>query len=385
MRQIVFTLALVCLSIFARPASANPDLIPQTIEAEDFTLKGFNLSNPNGENVILFHGLIENTRLWREIAYSLHAQGYNVWMFNFRGHGNGNQKSLVHNPKAGDYSYDHIALDDVNAIVEHVYEKTQKKMTLIGHSMGGMSTLVYTSGARWFDANKNVIVQDSRREKWIAENRIDGLVTIGSPPDFKSVKADLNFLAKFSGIASRLYSGFVYFGRKLSPQQQDQHQSKLMNGIQKFIDAVTPLFMTGIVYGPNMNKSESEMSRLFFKGFSESVHSDLLLLSFGRWVKTKSYTALKATFDFSRARPQIIPLMVVAGDKDTLARPREIFGAIDNLHKNETQIKEKLLIENTGHIDLTSGRHSQEKVAPKLIDFMKRSIHQTVKKCVELF
>lgn len=115
--------------------------------------------NPGGIPVVLFHGLAVNAEMWdlppvdtpeyqyRSLASLLDEAGYDVWLVNFRGHG---QKHSFSEPPPGaeDWSVDEFILFDVPAVVGHVAQVSQQRPFLIAQSMGSMSVGGYLIGAR---------------------------------------------------------------------------------------------------------------------------------------------------------------------------------------------------------------------------------------------
>lgn len=113
-----------------------------------------------GEPVLLIHGLAFNANSWdlpaqygpdysyRSLASLLRDAGYDVWLVNLRGHGNGDERSR---PPPGqiDWTIDHFALYDVPAAVEHVVGATGRRPFVIASSLGAMSLAVWLEGANW--------------------------------------------------------------------------------------------------------------------------------------------------------------------------------------------------------------------------------------------
>ena len=87
------------------------------------------MGDPEGDPLILIHGMTDNSRSW-SLVFSYFAEaGYHVYMPDLRGHG------YTDKPKTGMYTInDHAA--DVSAFME---AKGIEKADLVGHSMGSMT------------------------------------------------------------------------------------------------------------------------------------------------------------------------------------------------------------------------------------------------------
>ncbi|MFH1450591.1 MAG: alpha/beta hydrolase [archaeon] len=81
--------------------------------------------------VIICHGVGMFKRLYTWLAHAFTEAGFQVWTFNFRGHGLKKQGKLTITG----------ALNDVNAVISHVKSKGYKNVILVGHSMGGIVSL----------------------------------------------------------------------------------------------------------------------------------------------------------------------------------------------------------------------------------------------------
>ncbi|MGK5086821.1 alpha/beta fold hydrolase [Bdellovibrionota bacterium FG-2] len=120
--------AVICL--------AAPPLEEISFEGAGRVVKGVRYP-AKGPPVLWLHGIFENTRVWKEMGEALHAQGYDVWMINWSGHGKGDQKSTVLSPETGDYSFESLVTKDLPLSVERIFQITGQKISIMGHSFGG--------------------------------------------------------------------------------------------------------------------------------------------------------------------------------------------------------------------------------------------------------
>lgn len=124
---------------------------------------------PNhGKPDLLPHGLFSNTHEFEAMVAEKMALGHDVYAGNFRGHGDGKEKSTVINYQEGDYSFLKMAEEDFPAMLKKVREISGQKVTIIGHSMGGM------------------VPRASIALGTVDQNDIESMVLIGSPPHFRS-------------------------------------------------------------------------------------------------------------------------------------------------------------------------------------------------------
>ncbi len=84
-----------------------------------------------GEPIIFSHGWVEDCSIWKSQT-EFFAKKYKVIVYDQRGHGKSDK------PK-GDYSIQTLS-NDLHSLIQ---ELNLKKVTLVGHSMGGMTALVF--------------------------------------------------------------------------------------------------------------------------------------------------------------------------------------------------------------------------------------------------
>lgn len=104
--------------------------------------------NPDLPVVVLNHGSFTDRRFWLSrkgvgLARYLAESGYDVWLFEHRGHG--------FSPRNDDYIHNNVEQyiqDDIAAVSDFVLEQSGKKPIWIGHSLGALinvSALAYGS------------------------------------------------------------------------------------------------------------------------------------------------------------------------------------------------------------------------------------------------
>ena len=151
---------------------------------DGITLVAKRYMNKNGIPVILLHGFASNYYTWdipgKSLGKFLADHGYDVWLFNLRGHGEGEfQSGPSRGP--GNWDFDTFAVYDVPAMIRKVMETTGKRPFWIGHSMGGMLIYAYLEGVYPVKENYGFTVSSSE-ELSIKRNRnLRGVVAVGSP------------------------------------------------------------------------------------------------------------------------------------------------------------------------------------------------------------
>jgi lysophospholipase len=87
--------------------------------------------------VVISHGFCEFGAKYEEMIFYFFQEGYSVYFFEYRGHGN-SQRFIKDNNKIYINSYDEYVFDLKNYIIKVVRRQSgQKKMVLFAHSMGG--------------------------------------------------------------------------------------------------------------------------------------------------------------------------------------------------------------------------------------------------------
>ncbi|MFB5029655.1 MAG: Monoacylglycerol lipase [Candidatus Phytoplasma pruni] len=103
--------------------------------------------NPKA-NIIITHGLGESSQDYLPLADFLCQAGYNVILYDVRGHGKSGGSR-------GDVNNFHVLVDDLASLVKEIKKKSSLKIFLIGHSMGGIITNAYM--VKYGEVNGSII------------------------------------------------------------------------------------------------------------------------------------------------------------------------------------------------------------------------------------
>lgn len=154
-----------------------------TFSKEIINLNGYRISNIEKQPLILIPGFFQNGFVYDlspecSVAEHLWKEGFDIWIIHPRGT-NSSDRSKISN------CLDDFASDDFPQLIDFVSKNTKLKPILIGHSQGGISSIISLIGASK-DLNGNV--QLSKEKSFERQSYLKGLITLGSFPDFKFSK-----------------------------------------------------------------------------------------------------------------------------------------------------------------------------------------------------
>ena len=130
-------------------------------------MKSFNYKNTNityndsgkGNAVFLLHGFLENATMWNDLITHLEKR-YRVIAVNLLGHGTSEC-----------YGYVHTMEDQADMLFALVTELRLRKISLIGHSMGGYVALAFAE--LYPDNIRSMILLNSSAQPDTAERKIN--------------------------------------------------------------------------------------------------------------------------------------------------------------------------------------------------------------------
>lgn len=139
--------------------------------------------------IVLMHGYTNNWNGWHLIADHYRLAGLRVFIVNWRGHGQGEHRSVVLNERFDThderYSFHNLATIDVPAVIDFAYEISGKQKVIYqSHSMGGMMANLAFAGVS-YDADQEVVVSLERGRFY--ESKVAAYIPISAPNslDFK--------------------------------------------------------------------------------------------------------------------------------------------------------------------------------------------------------
>jgi pimeloyl-ACP methyl ester carboxylesterase len=326
--------ALFCV-LFTQFAFAAPQVQPLEVNAENITLKGVRFLNPDGSpvrgpKILLAHGLTSNFHEFEALAAFLARKGFDCYAFNFRGHGNDDERSAVTAYHRGDYSFDKMWEIDFPAMLKYVGGENSEPVTIIGHSMGGM------------------VPRAALAEGTVQPAQFRNLMMLGSPSLFNHAKMPWDFLPFLNLHEIPLWFGSgegTLLGGNAVKQFQD-----LMTGLKtscigaNFIASLcSPLverLSRGLVRGENFSSEDDWKDR----AMSSSVPKDIF----------RSFANFRSRgFKYADARVPV-PVLHIAGSDDRLAPWEDIHQQTKIQSANGSW--ETILIDGVSHLDLVAAR-----------------------------
>ena len=92
-----------------------------------------------GAVVVVTHGTFSSASSCQRLGRFLAAQGFGVWLFDWRGHGL--NQSVSH-----DYDLETVAEQDVDSALQEILRQEQgRSMVFIGHSGGGIAASIWAA------------------------------------------------------------------------------------------------------------------------------------------------------------------------------------------------------------------------------------------------
>lgn len=294
----------------------------------------------HGTPVVLVHGTATNRMTFllegSDLASHLAEAGFDVWIPELRGTRTSRPPDAA-TGRAGAWSLDEMAAQDVPAILDQIASTTGEQQVLwVGHSLGGILGYVAAQGA--------------------AAGRIAGLVTVGSPMSFTH-PTDLALRSRsFPGVKAkkgrmpmRAWANLAKGSIRIAPDGQIVHM--LVNADNMDVDAMAAFATEGV----------------------EDVSAGLLG-QLGGWIEGGHVTSA-AGVDWTEGLAQLrAPTLVIAGSVDQVAPPWAVRPAFERLGSpDKTWLKLGRgggQREEYGHLDLVLGDWAHEEVFPAISDWL---------------
>jgi len=270
------------------------------------------------------------------LAQYLNKKGYDCWLISLLGAESWSTKGLTGKVSC-DFDFDTFVGQDIPCSIEYILSKTgKKKIHWIGHSMGGM--LLYAFVIRW------------------GNERIASGITLGSPVRFSSADRHIKIIA-----------GSDFFLKNFRVLH--------LNLLAKVTAPLTGIFKTRLITH-QMNPKNVDFKLIRRAKFNAVTPiSTKLLRQFQIWVKNDEFKSLKNGLNYRENLDKIkIPVLVVAGKKDKMARLKDVQFAYERISSGDKKYielsREGGLSEDYGHIDMVFGKVAPEEVFPLLLDWI---------------
>ncbi len=357
MRQLksVFILVIFCITTFSALAEYREI---STITRDDVLLNGINLSNPGAKPILLIHGFMENTSFWSEGAIRLYELGYDVYLFNMRGHGNEHMRSVALDSSLPKMGFDEIVSFDIPEMIKYVYENSgEQRVNLVGHSMGTMSSRLALSGVALEDG----VMQESTKLGVELRKMVAGVIAIASPSQFNRTSDLLRGFFKIG--PDNLLSLKRFILTKLFRQASPTNQSRgifslIQQAFSRSIDRVlrmglTPALVSSVITTSNLSKQNNELARLVEKGIS--IPDQDLFDDANRWLQNDIYNSRDGGIDYTNYPiPDDLNYIFTSAGNDGLAHPLDIR---DDFNSQKVRNNMALVhVDDFSHMDLVTGK-----------------------------
>ncbi len=294
--------------------------------------------DPRG-TVLLVHGFGQNRYTWhssrRSFSNYLANEGWDVFNVDLRGHG----RSRWFGAPMPRVLYEYIEEDMPSFVREALTHSGDKRLFLVGHSMGGLISYSAAGTA--------------------LRDRVCGIVSIGSPYRFGQGSALLYLLRE--GAAAVGWTGLFDSNPTLPVRMIGRHLHRRAG----LWDArILPLPIRGWVPGGVEREVLEEYLEKTFERTSMAVALDIF-----RAGRRQGFKSLDGMIDYSTAFEMLDrPLLVIAGTEDHLAPPESVRPAYESSRATDKTFRAWPF----GHIDLVMGRESTSTVWPTVRDWLAR-------------
>ncbi len=302
------------------------------------------VGEPRGRPVILCHGIACNRYFFdhhpeRSFARALARDGRDVWILEMRGHGHSRRANRLVTALRHKWHFDDYVFGDLPEAFRMVQERTgADRVDWIGHSMGGMVIYAYLMTHPGED--------------------VGTVIALGSPTFI-----DNRFwLWK---IAAAIHP-FVQFIPHYPVRM-------LAWAAAPFILALHPVMPNPFYASGNMRARDA--ARLF-QNILDDVSGEEFRVGTG-FIRNRGFRSATRKIDYSRRFDHVKrPLLVVAGQNDVLAPPRDVFAAYERAGTADKRYvnmsRRDGFSADYGHADLVLGKQALGEVLPHVVDWLHR-------------
>ncbi|KAK9667152.1 hypothetical protein RND81_14G236900 [Saponaria officinalis] len=338
-----------------------------TVVTKDGYLLGLQrVSSPNSDTlklrrrpVLLQHGLFMAGDAWflnpneQSLGFLLADRGFDVWIANVRGtRWSYGHVSLLERSKAfWDWSWEELALYDLPAMIEYIYQLTNSKVFLVGHSQGtimSLATLTQPDTVNMIEAAALLCP-------------ISYLEHVNAPFVLRMVNMHLDKMIQAMGFHQLNFRSDK--GVQLLDSLCDGHLD--CDDLLASITGKNCCFNTSRVeyyleYEPHPSsvKNINHLFQMIRKGTFAKY-------DYGMLKNMRVYGLFKPpTFDLSLV-PESLPLWMAYGGNDALADVIDVQHTMRELPCS----KEVLYLDNYGHVDFLLSITAKEDVYEHMIEF----------------
>ena len=294
-----------------------------------------------GPPVIVVHGIASNHRSWdltedRSLAEALQHAGMDAWLLNLRGHGEAMMRTDGTQQRHG-WSLDDYGAHDLHTAITHVQKvRSNQKVAVVGHSMGGMVAAVY-NGHHGDDA-------------------LSALVVVGSPINF----ADRDLLINLGTAAMRMGTLWPSMGIQIGA------------GILGQLPGQLPIHGEGILFNPrNMHPTvRAHMLQAVVSPVSREE-----MKQFNQIFSQQQFTSVDGTKNYARALKELeVPLLAIAGSADKIVSPHRVEPWTHAVSSEDTTYIEAGISTgfsaDYGHLDLILGDAASAEIHTPIVNWL---------------
>jgi pimeloyl-ACP methyl ester carboxylesterase len=304
-------------------------------ELHGYFFKGRSRRPNTGRPILLTHGLNSNLHEFESLIPVLTEQGFDCFAFNFRGHGNDDERSEVKDYTEGDYDFNHLVHEDFPSLIAHIRKSYREPVTVVGHSMGGM-------------VPRAALIRGS-----IKSSAIRSMVLLGSPAHFetRAFPGDGFGLDKLLEIYTRAGSGKDSFDLFSMSSLIDRVGSKIPGyGLLKFwFDP----FTRGVGISGNFGKDED----WYHRAISQRTPKDIY----------RSFLSFRNDGYEYRDEAVPVPILHIVGLEDKLAPANDV--------RDSAPIQSAdagfwlIALEGISHLDLVA-KKAVESYRDRMLEFL---------------
>lgn len=263
---LVLLVLLSCSWGFALPAPLES--VQVQVKTEDgVILKGRRFPNEGKPKFVLIHGFSETWFIFAYLAPALRDQGFDVYTFNLRGHGNGEDRSVhpefspFEDTQDRVYSFVRMVQYDMAAIRRFI---GPGPAFVLGHSKGGNVARYYNTGVRIYRGRPQVVPHNP-------EDMFDLVFKLGTPLHFQYDLKSYRLWAQSPQFIADWLATLTTSGH--APIEDGSVMTLDLLGLRSLcLDlahrCVSPLLYRGLVDAQNLSASDRDLAQIFWQGFS---------------------------------------------------------------------------------------------------------------------
>jgi pimeloyl-ACP methyl ester carboxylesterase len=285
------------------------------------------------EPIVLCHGLASNRFQvdleGKSLARFLAAQGFDVWIIEFRGAGFSSDEK-----RNKSVTFDEYADQDLPACIAKILEETKcEKVHLVGYSTGALASLVYAARHQHIAS----VVALGAPIQFSEQGHLNRFVTVGS------------FLSLFGEVKmSTMTSLFSPLGGRMN--------TRLMKSLMNRENVTAPDIRTGLA-----NAVEN------FSGDSLRQYAD--------WVLENQLRSIDHRVDYRSEFTKVqAPLFLISGEQDILAPTSSMEPLLSMVQSPVKQLKvagkKEGFAKDYGHVDLAYGERVEREVFVWIKDWL---------------